>query len=224
MVDTPYGVLIGARRDGAPGEYYWRITHFLAPFYTYIPGAVSLEANIGGHAWVPIDDTHTMTWSISWNYNRPITEQEHATYDSFPGGGIHYGAAGRKPATTEPYGKWIPALAGENDFMHDRELQKTKLYIGIEQFATQDSAIQETMGQIYDRTAEHLGGADTAIIRYRRRMLNTARALRATGETPVGVDAPDSYWGRSVSIMLPDTTPWVEGAADALRPFEGALR
>ena len=46
----------------------------------------------------------------------------------------------------------------------------------------------------------------------------------ATGETPVGVDAPDSYWGRSVSIMLPEGTPWVEGAADALRPYEGALR
>ena len=29
----------------------------------FVPGP-----NIGGHAWVPIDDTHTMTWSISWNY------------------------------------------------------------------------------------------------------------------------------------------------------------
>jgi len=224
VVDTSTGVLIGARRDAEPGSYYWRITHFVAPFYTYIPGSMNPEANIGGHAWVPIDDERTMTWSISWNYKRPITAEEHAVYDSFPGGGIHYGKAGRKPETAQPGGKWIPALCNDNDFGRDWELQKTKLYIGIEQFGTQDSAIQETMGGIYDRTKEHLGGADTAIIQYRRRMINAAHALRNRGETPVGVDAAADYWQRSASVVLPQGVPWVEGAREALTPFAGALR
>jgi phenylpropionate dioxygenase-like ring-hydroxylating dioxygenase large terminal subunit len=181
VVDTAPGVLIGARRAADAANYYWRITQFLAPFYTYIPGSMDPAANIGGHAWVPMDDEHTMTWSITWNYARPITAEEHAAYESFPGGGIHYGHEGMKPATTQPGGKWVPALCTENDFGRDWELQRTKLYIGIEQFGTQDSAIQETMGAIYDRTKEHLGGADTAIIQYRRRMINAARALQSRG-------------------------------------------
>ena len=113
VVEFEGGLLIGARRNADHGKYYWRITHFLAPFYTYIPGAVSLEANIGGHAWVPIDDTHTMTWSISWNYNRPITEQEHATYDSFPGGGIHYGEAEQRGIRGQATGDEVQALRDE---------------------------------------------------------------------------------------------------------------
>src|SRR3712207_8494634 len=33
VVDTDYGVLVGARRDAEEDSYYWRITQFLMPFY-----------------------------------------------------------------------------------------------------------------------------------------------------------------------------------------------
>ena len=37
---------------------------------------------------------------------------------------------------------------------------------------------QETMGEIYDRTQEHLGTSDNMVIRTRRRLINSAKAYR----------------------------------------------
>src|SRR6185295_6621373 len=37
VVDTDYGVLIGARRANPDGRWYWRVTQFLLPFYTMPP-------------------------------------------------------------------------------------------------------------------------------------------------------------------------------------------
>jgi len=37
VVDTDYGVLIGARRTRADGQHLWRVTQFLMPFYTMPP-------------------------------------------------------------------------------------------------------------------------------------------------------------------------------------------
>ncbi len=217
-LDTDYGVLIGARRDAEADTYYWRLTQFLMPFYTMIPGQLDPDGTVGGHAWVPMDDTHTMTWSMSWNYSRPLTPEEVAQMTSFPGGGIHYGRAGMKPQSSQPGGKWMPALCAENDFGLDRELMKTKLYIGIEQFGTQDSAIQETMGAIYDRPKEHLGSADTGIIRYRRRVIGAAKALREQGISPPGAEQPEAYRVRSASLILPRSANWVDRAREHLVP------
>ena len=37
VVDTDYGVLIGARRSRSDGQHYWRITQYLMPFHTMPP-------------------------------------------------------------------------------------------------------------------------------------------------------------------------------------------
>ena len=36
--DTEGGVMYGARRDADAGKVYWRVTQFLLPFYTSVPG------------------------------------------------------------------------------------------------------------------------------------------------------------------------------------------
>lgn len=215
-VDTPCGVLIGARRDAEADKYYWRVTQCLMPFFTMIPGSLDPNGNVSGHGWVPMDDKRTMTYSMTWNERHPLTAEEVAQMSSFPGGGIHYGREGMKPATTQPAGKFIPALCRENDFGLDYELQRTKLFFGIEQFGTQDSAIQETMGTIFDRSQEHLGAADTAVIRFRRRLIAAARAFHEQGSTPPGVDIPGAYAVRSASVELPRDVSWLEGIKDAL--------
>jgi hypothetical protein len=85
----------------------------------------------------------------------------------------------------------------------------------------QDQAMQESMGPIYDRSKEHLGSSDTGIIQVRRRWLKAATALRESGVTPTGVNAPETYRVRSAALLLPREASWVEGAKDHLEGREG---
>ncbi|MCL6593820.1 MAG: Rieske 2Fe-2S domain-containing protein, partial [Alicyclobacillus sp.] len=74
-VETPYGLMVGARRKAEPGFFYWRITQCLMPFYTLLP-AYGSDSPVSGHAWVPIDDHNTMVWTITWHPSRDLTEAE----------------------------------------------------------------------------------------------------------------------------------------------------
>lgn len=56
--------------------------------------------------------------------------------------------------------------------MIDRALQASgRSFTGMKGLGVQDCAIQESMGPIADRTKEHLGVSDTAIIRLRRHLM-----------------------------------------------------
>jgi hypothetical protein len=176
---------------------------------------------IGGHAWVPIDDENTMTWSISWHPTRPLTDQELERMQGYPWGGIHIGKEGLKPERPGPYGWRLPTATAENDYEIDYEVQKTMLFSGIKNLAMQDQAMQESMGPIYDRTNERLGTSDTAIIQVRRRWLKAARELQERGITPTGVNEPEAYYVRSAGVVLPRSAVWVEGAREHLTAREG---
>jgi phthalate 4,5-dioxygenase oxygenase subunit len=65
------------------------------------------------------------------------------------------------------------------------------------------------MGPLYDRTKEHLGVSDTAIIRMRRRMLESVRAFEERDAVPLGLAEPFDY-GDVVAAegMLPLDAPW----------------
>ena len=65
----------------------------------------------------------------------------------------------------------------------------------------QDSAIQESMGPIADRTKEHLGVSDTAIIQIRKILLQSLKDMVA-GKEPPGLN-PESYRVRSTRFALP---------------------
>ncbi len=62
---------------------------------------------------------------------------------------------------------------------------------------------QESMGEIYDRTQEHLATSDAMIIRARRHLIEAAKALRDKGTIPPGVDSPHLYRMRSGGALLP---------------------
>ncbi len=208
VAGTDYGLLIGARRNAEPGHYYWRITQWLAPWYTMIPPFG--DAPIGGHAWVPADDETCWTWSFDWHPTRVLNEDELANYRT--GGGIHLELV---PGTFKP------ASNRENDYRIDRTLQKSGYsYTGIRGIGAQDNAMQESMGVVYDRSREHLGSSDTAIIAARRFLMRAAAALQGHGATPPGLDTA-AQRVRSVSIVLPDSVSWPEGAKAALTATPG---
>ena len=63
-----------------------------------------------------------------------------------------------------------------NDYLIDRQMQKTRNFTGIVGVNTQDFALQEGMGPICDRSKEFLGSSDKAVIAMRRLLLEALDA------------------------------------------------
>jgi len=201
IAEVDYGLLIGARRTVDEDHYYWRITQWLMPWYTMIPPFG--DNPIGGHAWVPADDESCWAWSVDWHPTRSLTAAELEHMRS--GGGIH--------SALIP-GTFRPQANRDNDYLLDRQAQRTESMTGILGISAQDAAVQESMGPIFDRSREHLGTSDTAIIAARRCLLSAASGLRE-GREPAGL-APTSQRVRPASLVLPKDVPFQEGARDAL--------
>ena len=81
-------------------------------------------------------------------------------------------------------------------------MQRTKNYTGIPISRTQDMAMTDSMGAIVDRTREHLGTTDAAIIAARRILLKLARELQE-GQTPHAASNPDVFRVRSLDVVSP---------------------
>jgi phthalate 4,5-dioxygenase oxygenase subunit len=211
VVDTDYGTLYGAYRPAEQDSYYWRIGAFLFQFYTMVPVGV-LGLQVGVRCYVPLDDEHTMVWSIE-----PV--------DKGAGGGAGRAGVefsdGKLPGYDSEYlantsdwlGRWRYVQNPQNDHLIDRDLQRTSSYTGIIGANAQDQGITESMGPLSDRTQEHLGTSDIMIARTRIRLLRAMRALRENGTTPPGVDDPAVYRVRSGGALLPRDADWLEATA-----------
>jgi len=206
--DAGHGLVIAARRHAEPGTYYWRVTQFLLPCYTMIPPvgnfAESSQEPYDGHAWVPIDDETTWTWSFSASPARAYRDEEIA----FRGG-----REGFWGPVDEGY---QPLLHRSNDYRIDRARQRTSNFTGIEGIPNQDAAVQESMGPIVDRSQERLGASDRGIVRFRRLMLGLARDL-AQGQVPACANDGARYNVRPASMLLPQDIRVLDGAAALLR-------
>jgi phthalate 4,5-dioxygenase len=215
VVDTDYGVLIGAQRSRPDGTHLWRVTQFLLPFYTMPPTDLD-EKITQSHIWVPMDDGNCINWMVTWHPDRPLTREEIDL--NVAGKGAH--VCDYLPPTSEPYGDIRTAANRGNDYEMDWEAHRTRMFCGIPGFGVQDQAIQESQGDIVDRALEHLGTSDTAIIQVRRRLMNAARALREHGAAAPGRD-PRSFHVRSASVVLPPGASWVDGALSRLMATSG---
>jgi len=198
---TDYGLRIGARRVASDLEYYWRITQFLLPFYTMIARTTDTSP-IAGHAWVPIDDNNTWTLTMHWNPAAPLGD-----ITEFDGSKVN--------VPVHQDGSYRPINNRQNNYGIDRDIQRLYSTSGIDGIGLQDSALQETMGPIVDRSTETLGSSDTAIVAWRRLMLEKARHLRETGELDLP-QKPELYRVRSVGIVLPRETDFEEGARERM--------
>jgi phthalate 4,5-dioxygenase oxygenase subunit len=188
LEETRYGFRYGARRNMSDDEYYWRVTQWLLPDYSLIP---SPGPTYGGRCWVPIDDEHTWAFGYQARTDRPYTQEE---IDQ-----IMQGAA--FPPRLIP-GTFMPLANKSNDWLIDRELQKTGNYTGIWGINEQDRALQEdeAMAPIMDRRKEHLGTADLAIIAARRILLRLARDLQK-GIEPVAPHEAQAYAVRQLNVF-----------------------
>jgi nitrite reductase/ring-hydroxylating ferredoxin subunit len=200
VVPADYGLLIAARRRTADSAFNWRNTPWIMPWYMLIPYP---EGQVfGGHCWIPIDDHSCMTWTFSWRAERALSHAEVGLFDS----GVHIHSR-LMPGTCHPEAN------ADNDYLIDRDVQRSrKSFTGIFGSGPQDAAVQESMGPIYDRTREHLGASDSAIIATRRHLL---RALRDPGLI-LGLE-PSSHHVRAVDMNLPSDADFVAETRDKMR-------
>ncbi|HEX9663542.1 MAG TPA: Rieske 2Fe-2S domain-containing protein [Candidatus Binatia bacterium] len=202
---TRYGLAIGARGTISEQSYYWRFNQFLMPFYTMPP------RDPGGHAFVPIDDENCWVWTFRVNTNRPLTADE--IY------GMRTGQAdGRFGAPVDK--EYKPLANKANDFLIDRQIQRTYNFTGIIGTGNQDMAAQVSMGPITDRTNEMLGITDVGIIEMRKLLLSAANDL-CEGKEPAEALHPEVYDGvRGVSIVRDQKVSFDDCVAEVLREIE----
>ena len=193
VLPTDFGFVVGTGRDLGTSDIHWNINIMLMPFHKII-SSVPMAA----HMWMPIDDEHTMLYSVDFNANRPLNAEELAYANS--GGWIH---ADNAPGTDH-------AIRNKNnDYGIDRALQASgRSYTGIKGIGTQDCAIQESMGPIADRSQERLLIGDAAIVKLRRLLLQ-ALDNHAAGKPLPGMD-PASYRVRSTRCAVPKGEAFAE--------------
>jgi phenylpropionate dioxygenase-like ring-hydroxylating dioxygenase large terminal subunit len=222
VADTDWGTMYAAYRPADTRSIYWRFAHFLFPFWTIPPDGL-FKDHIIVRAWVPMDDTHTMFIHASWKKNTPGLRK---LKDGSPIPGTTFGQR-YLPNDTSWFGRWRLAANASNDYLIDRELQKTASYSGIDGIHAQDQAMTESMGGVVDHGKEHLAVSDLMIGRTRRRIIQAARAA-AEGIAPPGVDNPETYQGaRGGDFTAPATIGWLEAYSNQLRAAAnptGALR
>ena len=205
MEDMDYGLMYAARRELDVEHDYYRIRHFMFPFYTLVGGDLTApEFVYNCKAWVPIDDTHTLILESQFRPGKPWSEEERSQLLEARN------PAGFAPATNEPGGAWKPRANAGNDYLRDLELERSTLYSGIMSNPAQDAAMQESMGPIVDRSREHLCALDANIIRVRRQLARGAQRLVEEGIPPPGSEDGSLYRSRPLGIILPKGQDWVE--------------
>ena len=210
---TNWGTMYAAYRPAQPGHLYYRFAHFAFPFWTLFPNG-PLNDNILTQAWVPMDDTHVMSFQFNWKHKTPVLSRNKMG-EPLP---LLARITETLPNTTDWFGRWRPVANPDNDYLIDREAQRTISYTGIAGVFPQDLAVTVSMGAISDRTLENLAPSDRMIVVTRRRLLEAARALRDDNKVPPLVDdAGVASEIRSGDVIAPETQPWLDAYEETLQ-------
>jgi phthalate 4,5-dioxygenase oxygenase subunit len=202
---TAYGFRYHGIRNAGDNEYI-RVYQYLMPaqqcrgLIIGYSGEQVPVPTMNGHIWVPIDDTHTFVYNYIYSSDPDISLPSDFVLE-------HEIKSGRGPDDLMPDFS-LKKNAG-NDYMIDRKVQRTRTYTGITGINTQDYALQEGMGPIVDRTREHLGTTDRAIIAARQLLLEAIDDVSA-GRRPRGADTGACSDVRATDLLVPKGDPWRE--------------
>ena len=119
---------------------------------------------------MPIDDDNCMVYNWSYCPDGPLTEEDRLRARP------RQRAAARRSDDVPLQGEPLEQLhAGP------RRCSGPRRYSGIDGINAQDRALQESMGRIVDRSKEHLGPADKAIIQARKLLRQAVKTVEAGG-------------------------------------------
>ncbi len=173
MHDTWYGYRYAALRTTPNDNTHVRITDYVVPYGTVVASNPYTTRQL---MVVPIDDENC------WRYN--FTAQVDRNPNGYGGENLFAAAPFSTPIRQRGSGVTPREYTAANDYRIDRERQRTATYSGIHDFVSQDFMVTESMGPICDRTKEHLGTTDKAVIRMRNILLRAATGLPAGAEPP----------------------------------------
>jgi phenylpropionate dioxygenase-like ring-hydroxylating dioxygenase large terminal subunit len=168
--ETDFGVRMVATRKTGPDQHYVRVSSFVMPVAGCVPAR---DDGFEIHMFVPADDAHSWRYDLGFKRSGPVQEEEKTDR--------------RSKQIQQGYEK-IRNI--HNHYLQDREAQRTKNFTGIEGFLGHDSCATETMGPIYDRSQEHLGASDKAVIAVRKFLLSSVKTLQEGKEPPHIVTDP----------------------------------
>jgi phthalate 4,5-dioxygenase len=193
---TDYGYRYAGIRPLGTEEVHIRAYHFVLPFHQIRPSkSVRGHPVDAGHIWVPIDDEMTMVYNWSCSFaSEPLDEEDRLER-----------GLGNGPLDVDPV-TFRSRANRHNDYLIDRAVQRAESFTGIDGINVQDRAIQESMGPIVDRSREHLGPADKAIIQARKLLREAIRTVEAGG-IPGGVQ-PSYADLRAREAVLPRAADW----------------
>lgn len=194
IIEHEVGFLIGGARNAEPGDHYWRLTQFMLPTHSITPSAMPNETYYG-YSWVPIDDHSCWMFVYAWHPSMPIPQEERGKY--VKGGYGQFAELG--PG-------YVPLRNRSNNYLMSREEQKTVSFTGIRGIAEQDQMAQESQGYIVDRTKENLSPTDVGIIRFRKLLLQEAKAFE-NGIKPEAPNKAKEYCVRGGGAHTKATLP-----------------
>lgn len=196
----PYGFRYAAIRKplrDADRNKYIRVTLFIAPCFGMFPGPKGW-GNM--QFFVPESDGKSLFWYVIWKKDGPVTQEERDRYlDNM----------GLRPGV-DVDDNLDKFRSRANNWQQDRgAMMRGESYSGLRGVNFEDIAIHESMGPIYDRTKEHLGASDLAVIHYRRMMIEAAEQFALTGEPQIGFAEPvDHAQLRAGEGMIPHPERW----------------
>jgi hypothetical protein len=188
---TEYGLRLIALREIDDQRTHVRVTNQLFPHAFVIP--MSTEMTIT--QWhVPVDDEHCYWYAIFTSYAKPVDKRK------------------MRDQRLELYElpDYVSRKNKSNDYGFDPHEQATETYTGMgTDINVHDQWAVESMGAIQNRTREHLGQSDKAIIQYRRLLRQEIEKV-ASG-------------GKPLMFLEPATARSIQGPAtmDGIGPTKG---
>jgi len=192
--ETDYGLRISTWRSIGQDKGYLRVSNFLMPNLSAVPG----ETQGAGYLvnWhVPVDDERHWKYMIVFNREAPLDK----------------GKFNRRYAV-EIDSNYRPVRNSVNRYLQDRAEMNNKTFSGLGLFfAEHDLFATESMGLVCDRTQEHLGFTDKAIIAARRALLNGIRKMQQDGDPLHVIRDPSANRFPHLLVLsevIPDSADW----------------
>jgi phenylpropionate dioxygenase-like ring-hydroxylating dioxygenase large terminal subunit len=188
---TEFGFRLVTLRQISETNAHVRVTNLMFPNAFHIP--MSREMTIT--QWhVPIDDSRHYWYAIFTSFGAAVNKDEMR----------------RQRLELYQLPEYIPNKNKSNDYGFDPHEQEHETYTGMgADINVHDQWACESMGVIQDRTEEHLGTSDKAIVAYRR-LLRQAIEQTGKGERPIMVLDP----AQAASITGPAAVDGIGPADD----------